>query len=110
MIRKKPPAQLYKPKATCMTCEQEKPCSWHALRNGMVCGDCWSYKDLPPHLRLKVANKQTQSQIDDEKKAARDRLRSQRISALRNAEKDRQRSASHRLKKGEIPAPHPDCY
>lgn len=44
----------YRPNHKCMTCEQEKPCSFHGLRQGFVCADCWVLKDLPQRTQDRV--------------------------------------------------------
>jgi hypothetical protein len=38
---------LFHEKAKCIVCLGTKPCSYHAVRMGLTCGDCWSWEDIP---------------------------------------------------------------
>lgn len=82
--------KVFEPKAICKTCERERPCSWHSLRKGMVCGDCWSFKDLPAGLKAKLAREKTDAQIESDQRNEKARIRRKQLAGP--------------------PPPHKDCY
>lgn len=52
---KRAPNKCFKPEEVCITCEQTKPCTYHGIRRGFVCSDCWVWADVPEHIKRAVA-------------------------------------------------------
>lgn len=44
----------YRKNETCITCHHTKPCSYHGIRRGFVCADCWIWAEVPDDVKRNV--------------------------------------------------------